>query len=747
MISSDFGESAVAHVRILDLPVSADKQYDYAIPPELCGRVVPGSFIVVPFGKSGKRPALVEAVDRKSDFDKLKSVLEVSSGEYTLSEELLGMCAFLRERTFCSTGEAIQTIIPSGAYSMIFKGKRLPVELYYRLNPVSPKVRIGSAEKRICDLLADGERSASQLREKGGVSSAALKRLVEKGVISVRTEELYRNPYSGRNSEAEPSPLSEEQEKAFSELCELSDSGKACAALLYGVTGSGKTRVIMSLADRVLSEGKSVIILVPEISLTGQTVDIFCGYFGDRVSVIHSSLSEGERLDAWRRIGSGKSDVVIGTRSAIFAPVKDLGLIVIDEEQEHTYKSDMNPKYHAKDIARYRAAKNDALMLLASATPSLESFYKARQGIYRLIRLDSRYGPATLPDVIVADTRLDTAQGRISPIGSILEAEIRKNIEAGEQTILFVNRRGYNNFITCQKCGEVITCPHCSVSLTYHRSRNEDILKCHYCGYSRRVPDLCESCGSEHLSRRGYGTQLVSEELQKLFPKARILRLDADSTTAKFSHEQILSEFRNRRADILIGTQMVTKGHDFPAVTLVGVINTDSMLYHEDFRATERTFDLLTQVIGRSGRASRPGRAVIQTASPDNETIRLAAKQDYDSYYGSAIKLREQLVFPPFCDFAVFTVSGEEEQRVMDTALKLGNRIRSLASGEYSNLPMYVFGPVEAPVYRVNNIYRIRVLIKCRVNRPARQLISAVLGEFSSDNRASVSVDINPTGL
>lgn len=743
---------AVARVRILELPYSADKVYDYMIPPEFYGRVKVGSLVSVNFGAASRggvrRTALVTMISDKSEYDNLKPVLAIADDRFSLSRELLGLCDFLRERTFCSTGEAVQTILPGGVLGSLFRTRRDPVERYYRVACDTSEMRLGAAQKRAVELIADGECSASELLDKGQISVAVLKNMVAKGILSVRECEIIRNPYKGRGRVTDSNTLSKAQERAYRSLKELATSRKACAALLYGVTGSGKTRVIKSVIDSVIADGRSVIVLVPEISLTGQTVDLFCGYFGERVAVIHSSLSDGEKLDTWKRIRAHEVDVVIGTRSAIFAPLDNLGMIVIDEEQEHTYKSDMNPKYHTRDIARYRAAKNNALMLLASATPSLESFYRAKEEIYTLVTLNERYGNSILPEVKIADLRLDSTKGQITPIGEVLRGELEKNLAMGEQSILFVGRRGYNNFVSCLKCGEVVTCPNCSVSLTYHREYDGDILKCHYCGYTQAVPEICPKCQSEHITRKGFGTQLVAEELHALWPDARILRLDADATSTKFSHEAIISQFREHKADILIGTQMVTKGHNFPDVTLVGVINADSALYLDDFRATERTFALLTQVIGRAGRADKPGRAVIQTYSPDNETIKLASMQDYDSFYSSAIKLRRQLQFPPFCEFVLLGVHGEEEREVLDLVLKLDTKLREYTGGEFSDIPMYIFGPFEAPIYKVNNVFRMRIIIKCQVTKRMRELICRLMTDFPKANaKAAISVDITPASL
>jgi len=743
---------SVARVRILELPYSADKSYDYSIPQELLGRVHIGSLVLVGFGFSAgggtKRSAVVTDISDSSEYPSLKPILAVADDRYSLNFELLGLCAFLHERTFCSMGEAVQTVLPTGAQSSLFKKKRDPVERYYRVIGDASGVRLGAAEKRALDYIGDGERSATELLASAQVSSATLKNMVAKKLLSVYERELYRNPYKGRGKVTDDNTLSLEQQNACDTLASLAASGKPTAALLYGVTGSGKTRVIKAVIDRVIQSGRSVILLVPEISLTGQTVELFCGYFGERVAVIHSSLSEGEKLDAWKRIRAHEVDVVIGTRSAVFAPLDNLGMIVIDEEQEHTYKSDMNPKYHTRDIARYRAAKNNALMLLASATPSLESYYRAREGIYTLVTLTERYGDAKLPEVKISDLRADAVKGQITPIGDVLREEISENLRRGEQSILFVSRRGYNNFVSCQKCGEVITCPNCSVSLTYHREYDIAKLKCHYCGYTETVPEVCPKCQSEHMTRKGFGTQLVAEELHALYPDARILRLDADATGGKFSHEAILSQFREHNADILIGTQMVTKGHNFPDVTLVGVINADSALYLDDFRATERTFALLTQVIGRAGRADKPGRAVIQTYNPDNETIVLSAKQDFDRFYEGAIKLRKQLGFSPFCEFLLLGIHGEDEKEVLELTLKLDTALREYVKGEFSDIPMYIFGPFEAPIYKVNNVYRMRIIIKCQVTKRVRELVTRLMADFpKASAKAAISVDVNPASM
>ncbi len=756
-------EAVYAGVYVLDLPLTADKIYDYAVPQELCGIVKLGSVVRVPFSRGNKsRLAVVVRLGSVCEYENVKPVLSVATDRISLNEETLGLCSFLKERTFCTFTDAVRTV--AGPIDKIADGKLRAVREYsYFITDEgkSAAVRGVLRQKIVSALRENSPLSEKELRDNFGASGTVLKKLVADGLIGCSESEHFRNSYSREFGSAEPNVLSGTQQKAFEEIAELLRKNKPSAALLYGVTGSGKTRVIKALIDETVRLGRSVIVLVPEISLTPQTVNLFCSYYRDRVAVLHSSLSPAERFDARRRIERGDVDVVIGTRSAVFAPLENLGLIVLDEEQEHTYKSDMSPKYHTKDVARFRAAHHNALMLLSSATPSFESFRKAETGAYKMVKLTERYGKAMLPEVIFADRRVDSASGDTSVIGSLLTDEIQKTLDSGEQAIIFVNRRGYNNFVSCVMCGEVITCPNCSVSLTLHKRKNSNsgTLMCHYCSHRIPLPDKCPACQSKHLSFRGYGTQLAEKELSEKFPKARILRMDADTVSGKsddtqgdvtFRHEQILADFREHKYDILLGTQMVAKGHDFPNVTLVGVTDADSALYLDDYRATERAFSLLTQVIGRAGRGTKPGRAVIQTYNPDNETLAFSAKQDYESFYNSAIKLRERLVFPPFCDFALVTLSSEKENELFKAVNAFDKRLRELIGkdGEYADIAATAFRPIEAPIYKVNNIYRMRVVIKCGFGKRFREMMSSLICEFTqSFPDVLFSPDINPTNI
>ena len=611
------------------------------------------------------------------------------------------------------------------------------------------------AQKKALATILESElpMTASEIKERAGVTDTPLKTLLNKGIVETLQLRQERNPYgNAKYLGRTPIHLNEEQSAAMETLSSLVDSGEAKAALLHGVTGSGKTCVMLSLIDKLLDESRGVIVLLPEIALTPQSVAIFCARYGERVAVIHSGLSAGERYDAYCRIRDGRADVVIGTRSAVFSPVKNLGAIIIDEEQEHTYKSDQNPKYHTRDIARYRCAHNKALMLLSSATPSLESYQKAKEGTYTLIKLKHRFGSAKLPEVRVADMRSEVQGGSLSPLGEELMGELCRVTNAREQAVLFINRRGYNHFISCRSCGEAVTCPSCSVAMTYHTRRgtwNDGDLVCHWCGKRMPLPRECPNCHSEHLARMGFGTQRVEEELQTLLPKANILRMDTDTTTTKFAYDELLGRFRAHEADVLLGTQMVTKGHDFPDVTLVGVLLADASLYLDDYRASERTFAMLTQVIGRAGRADKEGMAVIQTNNPDSEVIRLACAQDYESFYEREIRLRKLLTFPPFCDIALLTVTGAYETELLRATTMMAQMIKEMAEGEYKDVTLVTFGPFEAPVYRVDNKYRMRMVLKCKLTRRTLSMLAELLSTFGQrvSKKVTLSIDLNPSNL
>ena len=617
------------------------------------------------------------------------------------------------------------------------------------------KIKLRSEKQKaiLSHLLSEGGAvSAKVLEARLGVGAAQFKSLTEKGLITLEQKRVWRESFESSSENKAEILLNEEQSAAFDTVKSHLDNGKASAILLHGVTGSGKTSVIIRAIDEALESGKGVIMLLPEIALTPQTLKIFSSRYGSRIALVHSGLSAGERYDSFMKIRSGEADLVVGTRSAIFSPVKNLGLVVIDEEHETTYKSETSPKYHARDIARWRCVHNNATLLLASATPAIESYAKAREGKYTLVELRNRFGGAELPDVKIYDMRNEARLGNQSPIGFLLKEKLRETVDHGDQAILFLNRRGYNTSVSCKSCGEMITCPNCSISMNYHTKRggyDKGFLFCHWCGYKTAMPEKCPSCSSEHLAKIGFGTQKIEQEIGEQLPEKRILRMDADTTGVKNSLDAILSQFKEHGADVLLGTQMVTKGHDFPDVTLVGVLLADMSLYMDDYHANERTFSMLTQVIGRAGRSKKKGMAVIQTNNPDNDTIRLACKQDYEAFYESEIRLRKLLVFPPYCDIALLTMTCSDEKQVLIGAKVLRQEIDKLVAIDFSDVQMIVYGPFESPVYKAEGKYRMRIVVKCRLNRRSRELFSKLLVDFgrNSKGKTALSIDFNPTGL
>lgn len=594
---------------------------------------------------------------------------------------------------------------------------------------------------------------AELLSEVNGLTKQQLSTLISNGLVKVDRREVYRNQPNDVCGEVKPLVPNETQSKALQELKTLVSDEKPHAALLYGVTGSGKTTVILGMIDEITAKGRGVIVLLPEIALTPQMLAVFYSRYGKRVAVMHSGLSGGERFDAYVRARDGLADIVVGTRSAVFAPVKDLGMIVIDEEQEHTYKSDMTPKYHARDVARKRCADNSALLLLSSATPSVESFKKASEGVYKLVKLEGRYGAAGLPNVKIVDMRSEAYGGNATPLSDELSRSLLEENAKGNQSILFLNRRGYNTFISCVDCGSAVKCPSCSVAMTYHTKKGSyeaGDLVCHWCGRRIKLPETCPECNSKHLIRCGYGTQRVEQEISALMPDANIMRMDADTTAQKHAYDKLLNSFREE-GDVLLGTQMVTKGHDFPRVTLVGVLLADMSLYLDDFRANERTFALLTQVIGRAGRADRTGTAIIQTNNPDNDIIKFACDQDYETFFKHEIALRKLLTFPPFCDIALLQVSHTSENELFTATQQLAKTVKTLLNESYKDVPQILFGPFEAPMYKIDDRYRMRFILKCRLNNRSREFFFEVMRSFgtsfSGQNKPQLSIDFNPTNL
>jgi len=586
-----------------------------------------------------------------------------------------------------------------------------------------------------------GELSVRELEYFTGVTVSVINNLVKKGVLDTFKRQEFRIPYRVAEPNLQKIELTEIQNKAYLGLEAEVKSGKPSVSLLYGVTGSGKTQVFLKLVDYVIAQNKGVIIMVPEIALTPQMIDTFTSRYGTGVAVFHSAMSVGQRMDEYNRVKSGKAKIAIGTRSAVFAPFDDLGLVIIDEEQEHTYKSERTPCFHARDIAKLRVNYHNALLLLASATPSVESYSMALEGKYKLFTLSERYGNAILPEVTTVDMRRELANGNKGVISEQLANDIEDTLKGGNQAIVLLNRRGHNTYVSCPTCGWVASCPNCSVSMTYHSANGR--LMCHYCGYSEQKPTTCPECEGEFVRFMGIGTQKLEEELKLLFPKARILRLDADTTTTKDSYRTYLTEFGNGDYDIMVGTQMVAKGLNFPNVSLVGVIGADKAAYSEDYRSFERTFSLLTQVVGRAGRGDIKGKAVVQTSTSDNNLIDLAAKQDYDAFYNEEILNRKLMVYPPYCDICVVRTQSSERQQAEDAINSVFSNIKERINSDDNNIKLIILGPTATAVPKINNKYRFKLLIKCKNTKAFREMLrGAVAVKLKGDT--TVSIDINP---
>lgn len=602
----------------------------------------------------------------------------------------------------------------------------------------------------VLDVLNDiGTVSVKELCYFTGFTASVVQVLEKKGLVEIFDNEIYRDPYENKTVVPQRNEihLNDEQQKAFENMLGQYSSGMGGATLLYGITGSGKTVVYLRLIDEMLDKGKNVIVMVPEIALTPQTLNLFMSRYGREVAVFHSALSAGQRLDEWKRVRNENVRIVVGTRSAVFAPLENLGLIIIDEEQEHTYKSEQTPRYSAKDVARFRCAYHKALLVFSSATPSIETFAKAQAGQYTINRLSKRYSSSVLPEVRIVDM-LTEALSQSSNFSEELRSRLQYNLENGKQSILLINRRGYNTFAECKACGHVLTCPSCSISMTYHHANGR--LMCHYCGYSEPFTDVCPECGSHDVRYSGTGTQKIEDELAALFPKARILRMDADSTMGRYSHENKLKDFADGKYDILLGTQMVAKGLDFENVTLVGVINADQQLNNDDFRSQERTFDLLTQVVGRAGRGQYKGTAVIQTCNPENDVIQIAARQNYDAFFKDELKTRKMLIYPPYCDICLIGFIGENEPKVRVASQKYTDMLKEKLSGEYKDLKIIALGPMTARVSKISNKFRYRLILKCKNTMRFRALMNELLKYTGTDrayNDVSVYIDINPENI
>lgn len=747
-------EKRIAKIAVAAANYSIDKPYDYLIPESMAEVVAPGMRVTVPFSRGNRRSeGIVLALSDNSEYENLKPIESCLDKEPMLTPSQLKLALWMHDRLFCTVYDAVRTILPAGCWFKSDGARQvndkmremisLAIDAEEAFDTAQNIRRKAPMQAALLELMCStGRVSAREAMHFTGASRQSLNALINAQLVVADKEEVFRRPevWTGK---LKPLPeLNREQKDAYTGIKKLLDEPCPEAALLCGVTGSGKTSVYIRLIDDTIKSGKCAILLVPEIALTPQMIHTFSEYFGNDVAILHSSLAVGERYDEWKRIKTGGAKLAIGTRSAVFAPFENLGLIIIDEEQEDSYKSENSPRYHARDVAKYRCAKTNSLLLLGSATPDIESRYAAESGKYKLFRMNERYNAMQLPSVEIVDMKSELKSGNGSELSSRLKAELEENIERGEQSILFINRRGANKLICCGDCGYVYKCPNCSVSLTYH-SVNKRLI-CHYCGYTRRADSHCPECGGM-LTFVGAGTQLIEEELKQLYPDTQVLRMDTDTVKAAGSHDVLLNKFKNEKIPIMVGTQMVTKGLNFENVTLIGVVSADQSLYCGDYRSGERTFSLITQVIGRSGRGSKPGRAIIQTFTPQNEIIRLAAQQDYEGFFKTELSLRRLQDTPPFADIIAITASGTVESAV----IKCCTDICTVVKAELRDRSdVRILGPAPLAVVRVNNRYRYRVNICCTADRQIREIISSVLIRCAKSGKyrgVSVFADNNPS--
>ncbi|MFR2853217.1 primosomal protein N' [Hungatella sp.] len=690
-----------------------DRTFDYRIPPQLEDRISVGVLVKIPFGKGNSlRKGYVVGITDHADYDadKIKEIAGIVEGSVSAESQLIMLAWWLKEQYGSTMNQALKTVLPVKQKVKPKEKKVLRLLIpEEQLEAVTAEAEKKSYKARVRLFKALKENPLIPYEVASGqmnLSAATLKPLIEKGYVALESEEIFRNPVKDAGSRVKAVDLNGEQQAVVDAFCEDYEAGKRETYLIHGITGSGKTEVYMEMISRVISEGKQVIVLIPEIALTYQTVMRFYGRFGNRVSIINSRLSAGERYDQFERARGGDIDIMIGPRSALFTPFSRLGLIIIDEEHEGAYKSEVVPRYHAREVAVKRAQMQNASVVLGSATPSLEAYTKALRGEYRLFSLHTRAkADSRLADVAVVDLREELKAGNKSIFSRRLQQMIGDRLEKKEQIMMFINRRGYANFVSCRSCGEAIKCPHCDVTLTLHKDNR---LVCHYCGYSIPMPDKCPSCGSPYIANFGVGTQKIEMMTKKMFPQARVLRMDLDTTSKKGGHEEILSAFAEGDADILIGTQMIVKGHDFPDVTLVGVLAADLSLYTPDYRAAERTFQLLTQAAGRAGRDARHGDVIIQTYNPEHYSIVTAAEQDYETFYHQEMAYRRLMKYPPVNVLFTVQMASKSEAALVEAADRLAAHITPQADEE----KVQMIGPVDASVYKINDIYRKILYLK-----------------------------------
>ncbi|MFC5463815.1 primosomal protein N' [Lederbergia graminis] len=791
---------------IVDVPaLGTDKEFDYLIPDKWMGIIEPGMRVAVPFGPRTIQ-GFVIAIKQNSSVRKLKEISEPLDITPVLNKELLELGYWLAHETLSFKILTYQAMLPAAMKAKYEKKivrlnrehhplldeifadqeeldwsdverqgihrdihneiKNGNIEVIYQIKNRASKKKVKTyhlvmeihdieklkeslranavQQKTVLDYVMNHPTDkyiGTELIKNTNVSYATLTSLVNKGVFTESNEEVYRDPFEHKTFiPSDPLPLTSQQTEAIKPILNTIESNNHETFLLYGVTGSGKTEIYLQSIQKVLEEGKEAIVLVPEIALTPQMVDRFKSRFGKDVAVLHSGLSVGEKYDEWRKVLRKEAKVVVGARSAVFAPFENLGIIIIDEEHETSYKQEEMPRYHARDVAIQRAKYHKCPVILGSATPALESFARAQKGVYTLLTLSKRMNDRNLPSVSIVDMREEMRNGNRSMFSRELFEKLQDRLEKKQQTILFLNRRGHSSFMMCRDCGFVMQCPNCDISLTYHQFSNE--MKCHYCGFVTSVPNICPECTSEHIRYFGTGTQKVEEELHKILPDARVVRMDVDTTSRKGAHEQLLDHFKSGNADILLGTQMIAKGLDFPNVTLVGVLSADTMLHLPDFRAGEKTFQLLTQVSGRAGRHELPGEVVIQTYSPEHYSVELAGKQNYDQFYKQEMIMRKIGSYSPFYYLSLITVSHEDLMKAVSVTEKITKYIGSRLSGN-----AIILGPVASPMSRVNNRYRYQCLIKYKKEPELKNILKTVIEHYypqTVKEGLMIHIDVNP---
>ncbi len=706
---------------------NVDKVFDYIVPRDLENSVKVGIRVLVPFGRQTLEGFVLEIKDN-SDRD-LKEIYSILDRDIVLNDELLLLGKQIQKSTLSTLISAYQVMLPKAlkAKAGVLVSKKY--QTFYELTDKS-YLASSSAQEKILKLFSD--KKTISRKELLAISSSALSTLIEKKVLSEIKREDYRIKYEVNKDKKKV--LTPSQQKVVNSVLENQQN---VPFLLFGVTGSGKTEVYMQIIEEVLKRGETAIMLVPEISLTPQMVEQFSNRFGNQIAALHSALSEGEKYDEWRRIARGEASIVIGARSAIFAPLKNIGIIIMDEEHSDSYKQgDKNPRYHARDIAIWRAKYHSCPVLLGSATPSLESMARAEKGVYQLLVLKDRVNGKSLPSVEIIDMNKE-AKGGAAHITNRLLSEVSSCIDRGEQAILFLNRRGFSTFVTCKNCNETIKCPNCDITLTYHKSNR--MLRCHYCGYATPLPKVCPHCKEEALSDLGVGTEKIEEELHSLLPNARVLRMDVDTTSRKGAHKKMIDAFREHEYDILLGTQIVAKGLDFSDVTLVGVINADTSLNIPDFRSSENTYSLLSQVAGRSGRSQKTGKVYIQTFNPDHYAISFVKEHDYLGFYREEMKIRRRLGYPPFYFLCYLKISGKEADYLFQESLKIK---RSLERNLEHTI---ILGPTTLAVFKVNNVYRYGIILKYKKEEVLYDILLKIQNHYKNNHKLRVDIDFNPS--